>query len=66
MFDWVLIFIVLNTDLKSQIIGIVTTSSVSFLYNESHNLIKTDTLVFAHFLEYIKLVFDGNMDEEIE
>ena len=34
-----------------------------FHYN-SHNLIKTDALVFTQFLEYLKLVLDDNIDEE--
>ena len=37
-----------------------------FHYNQSYNLIKTDALVFCKFLEYLKLVLEDNMDEEIE
>ena len=35
-----------------------------FLHNQSYNPIKTDTLVFTHFNEYLLLFLDDNLYEQ--
>ena len=35
-----------------------------FLHNQSYNPIKTDTLVFTHFCEYLLLFLDDNLYEQ--
>ena len=37
-----------------------------FLHNQSYTSIITDAIVFAHFLEYILLFLDDNVDEQSE
>ena len=40
--------------------------SLHFIITNHYNLIKTDALAFANFLEYLLLVLDNNIDEENE